>query len=301
MNNIVKRQNEERQLQRLCAQREMYSSAKKYFYVQLLLNIVIPIILSFTAMGYIEIRPIAAAYGILAVLVNILILERIIKAKREKAAKIQELFDSDVLGLSQSPFKTVTDVTVDEIIENYNAHSKLKSNVEKLINWYPVIVDRLPLHIARLVCQRANCYWDKNLRFKFLGVILGLGIGVTITLLIIGLSLGISFESFILIGMIMLPLFQFCIKQFIENRDSMHRLKELIKYSDGTWQDAISGKSVAEVTEYSRRLQDEIFTCRSKNPLIPDFVYWFFRNKDEEILNKTAEALTKEYLEKNNI
>lgn len=36
-----------------------------------------------------------------------------------------------------------------------------------LKDWYPKEVAALALPLARLVCQRANCWWDANLRRKY--------------------------------------------------------------------------------------------------------------------------------------
>lgn len=295
MNQIPIKQNEELQLQRLSAQRELYTSAKKTFYLQVGLNVVVPILLSFCSMFFEPVRPWAALSGVCLVLINLLILERIIKLKREKAAKIQELFDCDVLELPLSPLKSVSEITVEEILEQYHAHSKVQSNVEKIRDWYSVHIGRLPIHMARLICQRTNCTWDKKLRTSFLTIIISIGCLAVIGLGVFGLKNKLTMPDFILIATVLMPFFQFCIRQFWDNRDTINRLKELIKYADSIWKEALNGKESSAISEASRRLQDEIFTHRSRNPLIPDFIYWEKRDEDEKLLNKTAESLIAEY------
>lgn len=299
MNNITYKQNEELQLQRLSAQRELYSSAKYYYYGQLVLNIVIPIGVSLIALFENEFRLWAAGIGSTAVLFDLFLLERIIKSRKSKAAKIQELFDCDVLELPKSPLKVADDVTVEDVLIHYHAHSKIRSNIEKIKNWYPVIVKSVPLHIARLICQRSNCYWDQSLRKKYLRLVVGLGILAVAFLVVGGIIKRLLLLDFILMVNALMPLFRFCIKQYYENRDGANRLKDLIKYMDGIWKGALSGEEDPGITEQSRRLQDEIFNHRTQNPLIPDFIYNWFRNADEKQMNKSAEFLINEYNTKN--
>ena len=53
-----------------------------------------------------------------------------------------------------------------------------------LLNWYPKEVDRLPLGIARIVCQRSNMRWDSELR-KNIFFYLGLNSAIMFVILLI--------------------------------------------------------------------------------------------------------------------
>ena len=57
-------------------------------------------------------------------------------------------------------------------------------------------------------------------------------------------------------------------------------------------------KNNEQLTETSRRLQDEIFEHRSKTPLILDFFYNRVRTKDEGVLIRTTDSLINELREK---
>ncbi|MGZ4061404.1 MAG: S-4TM family putative pore-forming effector [Bacteroidia bacterium] len=295
MNQIVTKQNELSQLQRLSAQRELYSSAKTLFSIQLFFNIFISIILSFISLYNDKFSPYAAAIGLAIILLDTLFLERIIKSRKEKAAKIQEMFDCDVLNLPKSPLKSVDDVAIEEILTYYHAHTKISSNIEKIKDWYPGSVNLVPLYVARIICQRANCWWDASLRKKYLASISILGVIVVTAIFVIGIIKNLPFLQVILIASALMPMFQFVIKQYFDNYDSIIRLKELIHFAEAIWQDTISGKGEMEIIENSRRLQDEIYTHRSQNPLILDSIYKVFRNSDEQLLNKSAEHLIEEY------
>lgn len=49
--------------------------------------------------------------------------------------------------------------------------------------------------------------------------------------------------------------------------------------------------------EAARRIQDEIYDNRIKNPLIPDRFYGLYRPKEENLMTKTADKLVAELIE----
>lgn len=295
MNNIAAKQNELPQLQKLSAQRELYSSAKVLLGIQLFLNIPGTIALSIVALLQPDFGAYTAAAGLALILCDMLFFERAIKDRKEQAVKIQEMFDCEVLHLPKSPLKLVSDVAIEDILNHYQVHSKIQSNIEKIRNWYPVVVNTLPLYVARVICQRANCRWDVRLREKYVMALILIGVGFFTAIFIACVVENLLFLQFILIASTVIPMFQFIIKQYFENRDSIKRLQDLIAFAEVNWQDTLNGKSEACITEGSRRLQDEIYTHRCETPLILDWFYKMFRDKDELLLNKSAEELVNNY------
>lgn len=295
MNQIATKQNELQQLQKLSAQRELYSSAKFFLGFQLFLNVPGTIALSFIGVFYQEYGTYTAAIGLVLILCDILFFERIIKSRKDQAAKIQEMFDCEVLNLPKSPLKSVSEITIEDILSRYEAHSKIQTNIEKIKDWYPIIVSTLPLYAARVICQRANCRWDVRLREKYLAALILIGVGSSTAIFIVGIIENLPFLQITLITSTLMPMFQFIIKQYFENRDSIARLEELTNFVGEIWRDTCNDKTESQIAEASRRLQDEIYIHRCENPLIPDFFYKLFRNKDEELLRKSAKQLVDEY------
>lgn len=290
MNNIPSKQNEQKQLERLAAQRELYSAAKVIQGWQILLNLFLPLLGAAVAMKYDCITVYVALYGIIIAVLDPMIFDKMISYRKEKAAKIQELFDCDILGLKHSPLKTSNDSMVEDVLTHYNAHAKISTNIEKIKDWYPANIGSLPLKIARLICQRTNCYWDSRLRERFSNIIALLGISVLVIALVLGVKNNKSLVDMVLLGSILLPFFQYCIKQCSDQKDAASRLTELVDYAKGIWENELN-KSDDELAEHSRRLQDEIYEHRSKSPLILDIFYKALRTKDEGIMNTTADAL----------
>lgn len=296
MNNIEIIQNEQKQLERLAAQRELYSSAKRKHGWQIILTVIIPVCFAVVSFFNPQLSVIAAIFGLASFIIDISLIEPNIKRQKNKAAKIQEIFDCDVLELPRSPLKIIDDIAVEEVLLHYNAHIKIKSNVEKIRNWYTG-VSLLPITIARILCQRKNCWWDFKLKERYSNFLKISGIIVFAGMLVIGILLNSSLITITLIASGLVPFFQFCIKQYNDNQEAAKRLNELMKFIQNLWYDALhKNKTDQQLIVDSRRLQDEIFEHRSKSPLILDYYYGLFRKKDDEIMNRAIDILKAEAL-----
>jgi len=295
MNNITLKQNEQKQLERLAAQREIYSNAKRLHLIQILGTVIIPIILFAISSIWIELVTYSALFGIVSFIIDGILVEPTIKRQKIKAAKIQELFDCEVLDLETSPLKVVNDITVEEILLNYNSHTKIKTNIEKIRDWYPINIESLPISVARIICQRANCWWDSKLRIRYSNFLKYTGIFVFLVLFIYAFIAEINLTDFTLYVSGLIPFFHFCNKQFTDHRDAAIRLNELVKYSEEIWEYALENlEEHHNISMNSRRLQDEIYEHRCKSPLILNRFYKFFRDQNEELMNRTSEILIDE-------
>jgi len=300
MNQIPKEQNTQKQLERLAAQRELYSSAKKWHLSQIIFTVFIPVALATGSIYFNELAVYSAIFGVASFVFDISIIDPAINRKKKKAAKIQELFDCEVLQIPKSPLKTVDDITVEEVLLHYNAHSKIKSNVERIKNWYSPSVGQLSMKTARILCQRTNCWWDSKLRQRYSNFLKATSIVIFTLLMLASYLANLTLIETTLIASALVPFFQFCIKQCNDNLDAANRLNDLVSYSTQIWNDALKNSCNEETMILnSRRLQDEIFEHRSKSPLILDRFYKMFRDKDEELMNRTSDILVQEAIDNN--
>ena len=122
MTNITIIQNEERQLQRLAAQRQLYANVKTILGYQFVFSGPLTVLLMFLALCHPAIKMYVAWWGIMFWLSDILILSNCQKELKEKAATIQERFDCNVLSLPWNYLKS-----------NDRAVSRSKCNKLKLI------------------------------------------------------------------------------------------------------------------------------------------------------------------------
>jgi len=295
MNKITKKQNEEKQIQRLAAQREVYNSAKRLYITQIVFSVVIPIILFIVSVFISSILKYSALFGLFSFFISNLVLKKAIISSKKKGATIQELFDCDVLEMDNSPLRTVDDIQIEEILLRYKAYCKIDNDAEKLKNWYPIIVGELPISIGRILCQRANCWWDSNLRKKYSTTIKIIALTILSIIFIYSFFRNLSIVDITLLLSGLIPFFQFCFDEVIGNKNSADKLTELVNYSKAIWKYSINNPDdYHSHKQNSRRLQDEIFEHRSNASLILNWVYNLYRNNDEDLMNKSSEILFEE-------
>lgn len=284
---ITVEQNTERQLHRLAAQRKLYANAKNVFGWQLFLSGLLTVIFAFFGVIDSSFKILAVSWGILIILTDIFWLTPWQKRLKDSAAKIQEMFDCDVLELSWNDLKAGKRPDHELIKEQSKQYAKKPLKNAPLENWYDhPEIDDLPIYIARIACQRTNCWWDAQQRRSYaFYVILIVSL---IFIVVFGLSLkdGFSMENFILKVLAPLsPVFLLGICQYREQIDSANHLDKLKDYSESLWKDALSKKTKTEITTKSRNLQDELFEHRRKSPPIFDFIFKRLRNSYNEKMN----------------
>lgn len=295
LNDIPELQNTELQIKRLAAQRFIYSTAKRAQIAQLVLAIPFTILFSILGLFIPTLAPWQAIYGV-SVLVIEAILDHWQKHQRKQAAKIQELFDCDVLGLDWNELEIGSKPDVETVIEGSNNYLRKVGNVNDLVNWYPPVVGNLSIHLARLICQRTNLRWDFQLRRWFAQRALTLTAIVILLLLIFSLWNQLSLERFVLSVLApALPVFSWGFREYQKQNEVADELERLKSQVEEYWNDAIKSKiSVHQIEIKSRALQDEIFDLRKDSPLIFDAVYQYFRMRYELLATKGAEELVQE-------
>jgi len=252
--------------------------------------IIFPIVIS----KYPAARQPLGAISIIIFLSEILIFERIEFAKRKVAAKIQELFDTEVLGINWNEFVagSIPDL---EIVGKYQKYIT-DEDKEHLRDWYPSSLSKLPLNSARLLCQRANIWWDSSLRKAFSNLLIGVCIILILILLVLNRNDSLTNAALNIVPF--LPLFRVLYVQIVAQRlsatlvdDLKNKLDELInKLAKKTIQDK-------DISEHDiRSIQDEIYRHRSTNQPIPNWFYYLFRDSYESSMKFNADELVDKIL-----
>lgn len=302
-NGIAQRQIETDNIQKLAAQRYLYSKAKRLMAVELILSIPIIISIAITNLWLksysIDTTWLVATAAVLITILDLLYLSPLIENLKEKAAKIQELFDCDVLSLSWNKITIGKRPDLEDVIDNTNKYSESQKDpgYRSLLNWYPKEVDKLPLGIARILCQRSNMRWDSELRKNisfYLGLIAIIMFVVLLIISILGdLSLKTFFEKVIAPC---LPIWVFTIRQIQQNKKAIVSLGEMQQKAEAAWDQAIKlFVSSANLDEIARQLQDSLFLNRKTNPVIFNFIYEIYRSTQESSMRYTCNNMIKEY------
>lgn len=293
---IVQRQEMPENIELLAAQRNIYSRVKIIIGLQMLLSIPIAICAAITTIVKPELKGYLALWGILVVVFDLFVFTPWVKKLRDNSARIQELFDTKVLGLDWNEISVGKRPEPELVHEEAKKHGMEEEDVANLRKWYPVIIDKVPESCGIIICQRSNVWWDARMRRKYafsIRVIL-----VSIALLLLGYGLYEKKDIFEFLAYILAPLastYVFGYRQMMEHSDAADRLDKLRELSEKIWADALAGKDVAALQVKCRALQDQIFDHRKRNPPIFDFVFRWFRDGNEALMNKGAEALVSEY------
>lgn len=298
MNSIPETQNSERQLDRLAAQRVLYSTAKRIQFWQIVLSVPCVVALSFLVALFPDLKPVAAAWGALLTILDVSYLSNRITAQREKAARIQELFDCDVLQLEWPDLKAGHPPDPETIEEAAAKYRHKDPDYSKLRDWHTVEVGNLPLELARIICQRANCRWDAELRQRYAGYVLAGAVALGAVVLGVGFIGGMTLDKFFLAVVLpMMPAWMLVARQRKENKESAAAINRLKEHTEKVWKKAIVGNmSADELARESRELQNEIFDRRRRSPLIFDGVYNRLQKAHEQQMSKSTAQMIEDAL-----
>src|SRR4051794_23247686 len=123
MNRIPTKQNEPKQIQRLAAQRQLYSRAKSIFAVQMVVSAPVAIAWSLLVLRNPSLKAAAAFWGVAATGLDLFWLNPWHKRLREQAAKVQEEFDCYVLELPWNDIKVGKRPDAEAVKEFFDAYS----------------------------------------------------------------------------------------------------------------------------------------------------------------------------------
>ncbi|WP_444633373.1 S-4TM family putative pore-forming effector [Cupriavidus oxalaticus] len=292
---IDQEQNRPANIEKLAAQRNLYSTAKRIIGLQMILSG--PVAVSATVLGLLkpEYKGYVVLWGLSVLALDLLVFNPWQKKLRENAAKIQELFDCTVFGLPWNEIKAGKKPDPELIHERAGKYRQSGESVPGLQTWYPAGADSVPHDWGVVICQRANVYWDSKLRRRYAAAVTGSAIVVTLILVWVAFHKNINAIEFVtLVAAPMASAYVLAYRQFTEHRDAAERLDKLKDHSDKLFTEAIAGGSVAAIKSKSRLLQDEIFDGRKRNPPIFDFIFKMLRPQNELEMNVGAEALVSE-------
>lgn len=293
---ILRSQNEEFHIDELLAQKEIYSEAKIYQMILVVITVFLPIaisiIIKYNESLIDQSSWIFALYLILATTAE-KILESTISRLKKIAASIKEMFDTKVLQIPSN--ETLNLVIIDkETVYKYSKEPrKHRSEVEYVTNWYSLNISDIKTNIATILCQRTNVHYDFSVRKRYNMLMILLVAFTFLILLIISLINSINLKAF-LIEVILptIPVFMFAYKEVntnLESIDNLHFLRRLIETN-------LSSINIDDEVETSllRNIQDRIYLNRILSPLIPDSIYKSIRPRLEDEMNYSVKEKIRE-------
>jgi len=290
---ILSRENESSSIEKLVAQREIYSLAKCVFYIQAFLSVIILVLLSFAQLILCEInlKLVIATASIFAVISGNF-LDVYIDKLKGKASRIQELFDTYVLNIEWNPILCREKPEHGEIF-HYYSKSKEKKDLGKFNDWYDAAITGVPEQTGKIICQKTNCTYDSTIRKKFNIVVLIIGIATILAILLFTIFSGVSLSKIILTVIFpAAPIIRWTQKNIIMNTESIKNLEQLNNLINRVWDTLKNGQVPSD--HIIRQIQDGIVLNRKGSILIPDFIYNRLRDKLEKQTHYSVSELVKE-------
>lgn len=272
-NGISSRQNEESNIARLAAQRQLYRDVNCIELFTVVLTVVVPIVFTLfqdiTGKG----KTIACIISLTMIGFSIF-LDNLQKEKKILAATIQQEFDINVFSMEW-------DRKLFGIRKNLNseiaaASKKILSKDEErnsLKNWYRKEVDALPLEEGIAACQKENFSWDAGLRKRYRIFILLVLVLIIFFQLCIGVSKAEPVQEFLLRILAISSALKWIIKALVGIKEDLKRM-EVIERS-------VYSKEKKSMEELAFT-QKDIYENRKLATKIPDWFYKIFKNNDED-------------------
>ena len=292
-NDIPTRQASHENRSLLRARHRNYRAAKVTQGLLVLVSIILPVIGVWVGPQLPEIRPYLALASLILLVMETALLDRIQRDRIKRGAKLQEQFDTDVLGLSWNRFVAGAPVEYEDV-HRLSAKPLSEMREAHFQAWYEVCISRLPLHLARLIAQRTNISYDARLRRRYGDWLLTLTILFGVVLLYTGLYKGLQFPELIMTLVVpFLPVLTWALRERTQQSNAAISLTNLNGEWDKIWTKALGSADAAALMAESRSLQDAIYQHRERSPLVFDWVYSIFRSANEDEAHHAAEDLVR--------
>jgi hypothetical protein len=289
-NDIPRCENDDQSLRMLATQRDLYRWAKRITFLQVVLVILLPGVLILINRLTPTFEVWSAFTGLLIAVLDVAAVDPLISGFREKAAAMQEWFDCRALDL-EWPELIVCKPDREDVRTNVTP-----DETKLLRNWYPISVETLPLHVARIICQRSNCRWDAKLRRFYGRTVMFFGVAVIVFLTVVAIGANLSFGEFMVSFLTpVLPLILWSFREARQHNEAAERIDRLKTFGDQLWSRTMN-RSLDEtgLRGESRKFQDEIYRRRERSPLVFDWFYYLFRNRFETQMQNSAAEMVAE-------
>ena len=289
MNQIPELQNAPPQMSLMRARQQTYNRAKTLLWLQFGLTVIVPVITGVVALAAPGIRPYSAALALLISVLDVTVLDRMQRNYLKLVAKIAEQFDCAVLHLPWNRFVAGKPPEPETLAE---AEGAWKGGDQAIRDWYSVAVGKAPLHLARLICQRTNLWYDAKLRRHYgIWVIAG-AVTLVVVLMAAAVVTGLTVEVFIASVLAPAgPILLWSLREAFRQRDTAEAQETARSDAEALWERVKAGGCAEdECAGLSREFQNAIYARRAASPLMLPLVYKLRRPGMEAQMNKGAEA-----------
>lgn len=292
---IGQRQNTESALALCMATRQGFDNAMGLMLAQLAVTLALPTAAALVGLIWPHAKPTAALLGLLALVADVVFLDPSQKRVLKAAARLGEAFDVFVLQLPWNRF-LVEDEPPPEDVRRLSRRFEARRGRAPVIDWYPAAAAEAPLHLGRILCQRANLNYNAQLRRAYTAIIQALAFLLVAVLLVAGVLRGSSLAELIIAVAPAVPVVNWGAREYYRQREAAETVERLVKLATGLWRDALAGACDADGCRLRcREFQDAIFAHRSRAPMLPPGLYGLKRLRLEDEMNAAATDLVAQW------
>lgn len=249
----------------LAAQREMYSTAKRFDFTNVLVCFAMPFCATLVQLVFAIPSGVLIAVWLLTMVAG-LVLSRLSAGLAKKASCVQQAFDSRVFGVFfENARPSCREVA--RYADRYYARCKRKHADPKLDDWYSAGLSGLKAGEAIPKCQRQNAEWTRRLlrRSVCMEVLAALIFGALLWSLIACLSVNPLSLTFIF------SIAEWAILRIVSCLLTLRKVSSL----------SVSMSFDLSSKENIKRVQDAIYDYRGSSYIVSDFMYRIFKETDD--------------------
>ena len=306
---IRTKQNDHYFLVRLAAARRLYTLAKQGQNFYFMLNVVLVSILAFLSIAlnsavvgdYFDFEPIdisklVAVSSVIVLTLDKFLVTGMIEKHMEEAAKIQDQADRKLFGFEWNA-PLAGSAPNSALVAKHGEWLLKKKGKAPFENWYALRDDKLIHPYQILICQNACLSWDTNLRSKVNNALLIAG------LVIFGAALGLSIyldlstaNALTNLAALAGPVADFGYTVYVGNKKTIEDTTRLIDHLTDAIESPTHNES--ELLKMCRMVQDQLYIKRRDSWPIPDSLYQWLRDREENVMVNSAVDLESQLLAK---
>lgn len=282
LSRITIKQNEEKAIAMLAAQRAIYDSAKSLSFSELVVSVCIPFSISLIDSDCLEMSGLQAfsyAIAILCLIISFPI-EKKINRLKDNAAHIQQAFDVYVFDMpwDETLFGAQRDLRY-KIVEK---SKKILSNSRKkgeLYNWYRPEIEGKEQLEAISICQMENIYFDSSLRQKYKTICVSFIVMLSGIVFLRGVVLDEPVRELLRRVVFILPMLRWLMTRIKKVDGDLTKLIELKQRLNDC-----NGKTMDDLQITQKLILEHRKECLD----IPSLVYKVFKGEEEEKAKKIS-------------
>jgi len=293
-NGIPERQNEQEQVDLLAAQRALYARAKWLRLIQFILCVVVPPVF----LALCRSSPLALVWSsfvaCLVMLGDAIWLGGRISGLTIEAASLQELFDRRVLQIPYPDYAAPPTIDLERVM----SLARTAKDRHRLRDWYPSAVGKLPLPVARIVCQRTNCRWDSELHRRWGALMKAASWSLWVGVCALGLLTNLDARNLLLLLIVpALPVFLWFYRESRGQNDAWARMTQLKDALSEIVND-VSSETVDDLALGVGAVcfQKDIFEHRRESRPVPSWLHRLLRARHQEEALLSADEIVRRAL-----